>query len=210
MSLIEQMAFVQVSDSSLEAAGVEYENEIYLRGFDINEIKAKATSHEGQEQWGIYVPKADGNASSGSIRVRKTIDMEGGSIFELATKTEMGEKGKFETEIPSIEEMFVQFQMLADQGLVKIRYNIPGQLDDGTTFVYQVDCFWNKDGNLVPWCKIDAEFTNPVTLNPEEIPFGREEIIIVTPESKTENANGLKEKIAGLYEEFFRSKNIHV
>jgi len=211
MSIIEQLAFHGGSSDSFEAAKVEYEIEIYLEGFDIEEIKASAASYEVQEQWGIYVPKTDQNASGGSMRVRRT-DTEGGeSKFENTTKLERPGQGKPEHETDAHPDLFEMYKLLADQGLIKTRYNVPATLQDGTEYTLEVDVFYNKKGELVPWCKIDAEFPegSEVKLTKEDIPFSYSDIIICTPEQKGED-KGLAKRIGELYVKYFRSPNVHV
>lgn len=209
--LFEQLAFHDGgSDESFESSMIEYENEIYLSGFNIDQVVAMAASREGQEQWGIFVPKTSKNATSGNLRVRKTIDQEGEIVYEFTTKTSQGAKGKLEKNLDADEVLFEQFQLLADQGLVKTRYVIPYELDDGTKFKFEVDVFYNSKGELVPWVKVDAELPEGYALNPEQIPFTREEILIVTPASKQDNTDGINEKIGKLYEDYFRTSNVHV
>lgn len=211
MSIIEQLAFHGGSCDSFEAAKVEYEIEIYLEGFDIEEIKAKATSHEVQEQWGIYVPKTDANASGGSMRVRRTDEMDMDSKYEHTTKLERPGAGKPEHEVDAHPDLFDMYKQLADQGLIKTRYNVPAQLQNGTDYTLEVDVFYNKHGELVPWCKIDAEFPEgaDVQLTKEDIPFSYSDIIICTPEQKGED-KGLAKRIGELYAKYFRTPNVHV
>lgn len=211
MSIIEEMAFYGGSLDSFEAATVEYEIEIYLEGFDIEEIKAAASSHEVQEQWGIYVPKTDANASGGSMRVRRTDEMGQGSVFVNTTKLERPGAGKPEHEVDAHPDLFEMYKQLADQGLVKTRYNVPAQLQNGTDYTLEVDVFYNKTGELVPWCKIDAEFPegSDVKLTKDDIPFSYSDIIICTPEQKGED-KALSKRIGELYTKYFRSPNVHV
>lgn len=211
MSLIEQLAFTEPGEASFESGNLEYELEVYINDFDIDQIKSLATSYEGQEQWGVYIPKTAGNASDGSIRVRKTIHPDGGIVYEFCTKTSAGDKGKVEEEDPSREGQLEQFRRMADQGLIKTRYNVPGKFDDGTQFTWQVDTFTNKKGELVPWAKIDVELkeARPQKFTADEIPFLHSELIVISPEEKAAG-NGQKEKIQDLYEKYFRTGNLYV
>lgn len=209
--LMEQLAFGSDNEESFEASGVEYENEIYLRGYDIDEIKAKASSYEGQEQWGIFVPKTPQNASSGSLRVRRTDCPDGRTIYEDACKTNLGPEGKLEDEKLVTSTRFNQFKLLADQGLIKTRYVVDSTLEDkDVNFKFELDVFYNKRGELVPWVKIDAELPQGVELEPGDIPFKYEEIIIITPASKAANTGGINAKVGELYEKYFRTPNVHV
>lgn len=208
-SLIEKLAFPESgSDLSLEAADFEYEVEIYLKGFDIEQIKSMATTHCSQEQWGIYIPKTAANASGGSIRVRKSVSVDDETKFELTTKTEAGDQGKFEHEIDTDAAQFEQFKRLADQGLIKTRYEFPGEVN-GVQFKYEVDVFFDARGNLVPWVKIDAELPEGTVFDKSTIPLTFEEIIIITPELKGTD-EVLKARVAKLYNEHFRAMNVYV
>lgn len=211
MSIIEQVAFAAGSSESFEAAKIEYEIEVYLEGYDIEEIKSKASSYEVQEQWGIYVPKTEQNASGGSMRVRRTDSKEGESKFVHTTKLERIGAGKPEHEVDAHPDLFEMYKQLADQGLIKTRYNIPAQLQNGVDFVLEVDVFFNKKGEMVPWCKIDAEFPedSDVKLTKEDIPLSYTDIIICTPEQKAED-KPLAKRIAELYAKYFRTPNVHV
>lgn len=212
MSLIEQLAFADCGpDASFESSGVEYENEIYLLGFDIDEIKAKARGWEGQEQWGIYIPKTPKNASSGNIRVRRTDCVEGSTTFEETCKTDMGEQGKLEDNLLTTVTRFNQFKLLADQGLIKTRYFVDSTLEEKDIhFKFELDVFYNKKGDPVPWVKVDAELPPGTELEAGDIPFKYDEILIVTPAAKAANTNGINQKIGELYEKYFRTPNVHV
>lgn len=208
--LMDKLAFPE-SDVSLESENFEYELEVYLKGFDIEQIRSMAVSHEGQEQWGIFVPKTDKNASEGNLRVRKTVHPDDTVEYEFCTKTNAGEKGKREEADPSREAQLEQFKLLADQGLIKIRFVIPGKFEDGIEFNWEVDVFTNKEGKIVPWAKIDIELkeARPQGIQPNEIPFTHEEIIVITPEQKAAG-EGPRKKIQELYENYFRTGNVHV
>jgi len=211
MNIIEQLAFQDTGGDSFEAAKVEYEIEIYLEGFDIEEVKAKASSYEVQEQWGIYVPKTEQNASGGSMRVRRTDVTQAESAFVHTTKLERKGAGKPEHEVAAHEDLFDMYKLMADQGLIKTRYNVPAELANGTKYVLEVDVFYNKLGELIPWCKIDAEFPEgaDVKLTKEDIPFSYSDIIICTPEQKGED-KALAKRISALYEKYFRTPNVAV
>jgi hypothetical protein len=207
--LIEQLAFhrFEQSEVSTEAASNEYEVEIYVRLKNPDEVVEKASSHELQEQWGCFIPKTDRNAGSMSMRVRMTqlVDEEPGYVF--CSKTDGGELGRKEVEHDSCRDQFEQFRMAADQGLKKIRYNVPHHLESiATDIVFEVDMFRNKAGELVPWTKIDAEVAPGTPIRPEDIPFECDEIIIVTPEAKKADPE-LRERIGKLYAKYFRSDN---
>lgn len=210
VSLIEQMAFHRDDAPSFESAAQEWEIEIYLKGYDIDEVRSKSTYNELQEQWGIYVPKSDENAAAGSMRARSTIVAgEEDPKYEFAVKIDEGEKGKGEDEDACSPARFLMLKKLADQGLIKNRFNINSTLENGTQYVLECDAFSNHKGELVPWLKIDAELPEGSTLTPGDIPLRYEEIIIVTPGEKAKNPE-LGKKIGALYNEYFRTKNVLV
>lgn len=207
--LIEQLAFhrFEQAEVSTEAAGHEYEIEIYVRLKNPDEVVEKSTSHELQEQWGCFIPKTDKNAASMSTRVRMTQLVDAEPDYVFCSKTDAGELGRKEVEHASCRDQFDQFRMAADQGLKKIRYNVPHHLETiATDIVYQVDMFRNKKGELVPWTKIDAEVQPGTSIREEDIPFACDEIIIVTPEAKKSDP-ALRERIGKLYAQYFRSDN---
>lgn len=186
---------------------MEYEVEIYVRLKNPDEVVEKSTSHELQEQWGCFIPKTARNAASMSTRVRMTQLADAEASYIHCSKTDAGELGRKEVEHTSCRDQFEQFRMAADQGLKKIRYNVPHHLEaTATDIVYQVDMFRNKEGVLVPWTKIDAEVAPGTPIREEDIPFECDEIIIVTPEAKKSSPE-LRERIARLYAKYFRSDN---
>lgn len=209
VSLIEQLAFHRFEETevSTEATGMEYEVEIYVRLKNPDEVVEKSTSHELQEQWGCFIPKTARNAASMSTRVRMTQLADAEASYVHCSKTDAGELGRKEVEHASCRDQFEQFRMAADQGLKKIRYNVPHHLEaTATDIVYQVDMFRNKEGVLVPWTKIDAEVAPGTPIREEDIPFECDEIIIVTPEAKKSSPE-LRERIGRLYAKYFRSDN---
>lgn len=208
-TLIEKLAFVDGDEESFEASQIEYEVEVYLKDYDIAQVKSMATSQCSQEQWGIYVPKTDDNASSGSLRVRKTTDQELVVKYEQATKTNAGDQGKNEHELETDEVQFNMFKQLADQGLIKTRFEVPGQLASGFDFKYELDAFYNNRGMLVPWLKIDIELPPGTAFDPSLIPFKYDEMIIITPEQKGVD-KATEDKVAELYKTYFTSKNAGV
>jgi len=171
------------------------------------EIEERATSHEVQEQWGVFIPKTDKNASEGTLRVRYT-QIEGEEpSYVFCTKTAATDKGRPEVEDPVCPEQFQQLRKMAGQGLKKVRYNVPHLLESTqTNIVYQVDRFRNKEGEIIPWHKIDAEVAPGTPITEADIPFDCEELIIVTPEAK-KNDPALAKKIGELYAKYFRSGN---
>lgn len=211
LCLIEKLAFPE-PECSFESGNMEYEIEVYLKDFDIEQVRSMAMSHEGQEQWGVYIPKSDKNASFGSLRVRKTIHPDGREEIEFCTKTDGKEKGKLEEPDPVRQAQLDQFKLFSDQGLIKTRYKVPDRFEDGVDFTWEIDVFTNKRGEIVPWAKIDVELSEPRTggIKPSEIPFNHSEVIIITPEEKAAGEKKNQAKIQELYEKYFRTENVYV
>lgn len=211
-SIIEQLAFARHdAEASFEDVQIEYEVEGYLKGFDLEEIKSRSSAVEHQEQWGIYVPKTDANASAGSLRVRKSIAPDLVETYVQTTKLQGDAKGKPEAEHGTNVDLFEMYKQMADQGLVKVRYDVPAKtVAEGIDFKFELDVFYNNRGELVPWVKIDAELPEGIKLTKEDFNFACEEMIIVTPEDKINNVGGIREKIGELYTTYFRTTNMYV
>lgn len=210
-SLIELMAFhVNTPDYSIESSDIEYEVEIYITGFDMDQIRSMSSSNERQEQWGIYVPKTAENASKGGVRVRKVEVDDTDVEYILTSKCSLEERGNSEAEVSTNELMFDHFKHLADQGLIKHRFVIPQETSTGVKYTLEVDVFKNKLGEMVPWLKVDAELPEGTVLTPGDIPLKYDEIIIVTPAMKADNVNGINERMGELYSKYFRTNNVYV
>lgn len=135
----------------------EIERVLYCRvgNFDFLD---KANAAERQEQWSVKIEKTEENSGSGSIRVRKSINLrEPGTpaVFVLATKLDVGQKGSSaETPEQSSEDQFKVFKYFGNKGMLKDRYSydIPE-----TDLKWEVDCF-PKEGQLYSeWVKVDLE-----------------------------------------------------
>lgn len=218
-SLFYKMAFPPEEECSFESAEVEYEIEIYLEGLDIDTVASIATSVEEQEQWGVFVPKCDENVASGSIRVRKTMSVEGGEKYVQTVKTTSNEAvGQLEHEVEVDKALFNQLSQLADQGLAKTRFTVPYVSPNGHELVIEVDVFRNAKGSIVPWTKLDIELPQGVTyvdtgITLESLPFKFEKIIMINPEMKTSEDSKDKstlKRVKEIYEDYFVSKNKHI
>lgn len=159
---------------ALEAApaGVavrEVEHVFYGRLEDFKQLE-KAARREFQEQWEIKVPKTDANGGSGKVRVRKSQVPGSQPKFDLTTKVKMTKAGdrnsNIEVTLETTADNFLQFQVLAESGMKKVRYFFPVE---ATGLVWEIDLFV-KDVLLTPeecldggttifedWCKIDLE-----------------------------------------------------
>lgn len=165
---------------SLESNGIEqteYELELYGKIVDFTEIEKLSVRSEYQEQYGIRKDR-------GSIRVRMTKD-ENGTRYEMTTKT-WGEQrnNRKEAELEVTEAMFEHFKTIAESGMIKRRYFIPlgkvvetteaGEIE--TPLEWQVDVFFDLEGNRSEWCKIDLEGV-PEELEVPELPIQLEHAI---------------------------------
>ena len=200
---------ISMSMVSLEAEDVsgrtsaEIERVIYARvkNFDFLE---RAFGADRQEQWSVKVPKTDENAGSGSIRVRKVINLrEPGAAVQyiLASKLDVGSAGgTAETPEPSTVDQFNIFKYLANKGMLKDRYYFP---IEGTDLQWEVDCF-TKPGELYhEWVKVDLEKW-PRGKELPQLPFAFVEVIDGSEGEITEEN---KPKIDNLYETIFLTKN---
>lgn len=202
------LSYEEKNRYSTEAHGIEYEIEIYLHGYDIEQIRSLSVSTEEQEQWGIYVPKTEKNAADGTIRVRRTTIVGGETKYEQTTKIKSGH-GKLEHEVLTDEVLFGMFKRLADQGLCKTRYRIPHKTKEGVDVVLECDVFKDKVGNDVEWVKIDVELEEGTKFSIEDIPFKHDQIYFVTPEMKTEK-DPICQTVQELYNKYFVSENVFV
>lgn len=187
--------------TSFEAKAEEYEIEIYLRGYDIEQIKDLAVEHEHQEQWSIFIPKSEHNSAEGSIRVRKTTGKETTTCV-LAIKTHRSEGSKDEDEYEVDDSAFDMMKALAVEGMIKMRYMVPHTSAGRDPVVYEVDVFYDKSNTTRQWVKIDLETIPGTRITPDDIPFKYSEIIIVHPEEK-QNDQKLSKRLKTLYMENF-------
>lgn len=180
----------------------EIEHVIYARIVDMDQLK-KAASIEHQEQWEIKIPKTDGNAGSGSIRVRKTWVEGSDPTYEIVTKVKKNADGdKIEVSLPGNENVFLQFKFLSESGMIKDRHRFPVE---GTDLVWEVDMFKKADGTYHNWCKIDLEVPSRNDQLPE-LPM--QFATIIMPEGMGEDDKIDREKtITNLYRECFLTTN---
>ena len=191
---------------SLEAKVEEYEIEIYLKGYDLEQIKRLAVSHEHQEQWTVFVPRTDANAAEGTLRIRKTTKVDE-TTYVFAIKSARADGSKDEDEYDVEESAFEMMKALAPEGMVKMRYNVPHQPAGRDPMVFEADVFYDKTNSPVPWLKIDMETKPGTRLTEEDIPFTYDEIIIAHPADKKSDP-ALSKRLKSLYIENFVCKNM--
>jgi hypothetical protein len=180
------MNSVDLFDISMEAATPdgkaksEREYEIYGTMRDMSAL-ALAERSELQEQWGIPIDKVNGNAASGSVRVRlTTIADKPNYVFTSKVKRD-GDNSEVEFDVT--EDLFKHFKLFATQGMIKRRYFFP--VPDSDT-VYEVDVFSQPDGTLCPRVKIDLELTCPDEIDAlPDFPFEIDDIVVIPPGRKS-------------------------
>lgn len=196
-------------ETSTGVAAIEVEHVIYAK-MDNFDFLANAASSEIHEQWSVSVDKSDDNATSGTIRVRKTSvrNTEGEPVFVLTTKTKPVAgvtEGSVEVAIPCQKDTFKQFKLLSDFGMVKERFVFPVS---GSELKFEVDVFFKKgtslkDKDYQPWIKIDIEVPSLATPVPT-LPFVPVEVIDRSKAKLTEEEEG---KVTHLYDTIFLTKN---
>ncbi|BCM95128.1 hypothetical protein [Burkholderia phage FLC6] len=181
----------------------EIERVIYVRVKDFAWLE-RATGAERQEQWSVKIAKTDKNAGSGSIRVRKSINLRepGAAVsYVLTSKLDIGERGSCaETPEQSSLDQFNIFKYFGDAGMIKDRYTFP---IEGSDLNWEVDCFPKPGAQYHDWVKIDLE----------SWPRGKE--LPALPMEFTEMLDGSEglqspeseEKIKQMYETMFLTPN---
>jgi len=187
----------------------EIEVVLYADLVDMSEL-LKAYSKEHHEQWQIDIPHSPGNAASGKSRVRKTIPniTEETAVYTNTTKIATHNKEiRLEVTIPSTEDNFRQYQLLADVGMLKDRYSfkIPN-----TELILEVDMFYLPgaavgSGRYSTKCKIDIELPDVHTSVPE-LPILFTNIIRDDDNTPPE----VRKEIDEIFKNVFLTKNIHL
>lgn len=183
-------------------ADKEIEFTIYARLVDMSQL-SEAKSKESQEQWEIRIPKTEGNAGAGSMRVRKT-QIEGADpVFTRAIKIPYNkDNDKIEIPLPSNEDEFTAFKFLSEKGMVKDRFHFPIL---GTDMVWEIDCFPKEGGGYHEWVKIDLEVKDRDMALPE-FPVKLEDVILPKDFGKMSPEEHDK-KVSELYDLYFLAKN---
>lgn len=179
----------------------EKEYAVYARLLDFSQFKT-APKAEIQEQWQVKIPRTEENAGSGSIRVRKVTKRNGRITYELTTKSDIKKNEKIECTVETSEEMFIQFKVLSNKGMLKHRYIYPIK---GTGMKWEVDAYPDGNGGYYPWVRAEIDVKDLKTQLPD-FPLKNEEIIF-PPEFGNITEEQHQQKVSELYERFFLLKN---
>lgn len=182
------------------------EKEIVIFGqiVDFDELK-KADRKEKQEQWEIR-SKSNENLYGGCIRIRKTEIEESdsrynsGVTYVLTIKTFKPDKGDLlETEVELGSEvganMLEEFKKLSEGGMIKTRYyfNVADQ-DPDSSLVWEVDVYYDENGEPKSWCKIDLEVPN-LRIKRPELPIELKGAREIPGKNRTEEEQRFVEKL---------------
>lgn len=181
----------------------EKEHTVYARILDFSQLK-KADKAEIQEQHIIPVERTDKNRGSGKIRIRKVTSRSGDVRYELTTKSDVKE-GKIEVTVPTTEENFIQFKVLASVSMFKHRYTFT---DEGSGLKWEVDAVPDGNGGYYPWVRAEIEVKDLNDKVPE-FPIKTEEIIY-PPELSETSEEEYKEKTDKLNSRFFVKGNVYL
>lgn len=170
---------------------LELEHTFYARLVDFDVLKS-AAKVQRQEQWQIPATSTDDMRFGGSVRVR-AIDDE---TYVMCIKNfEKGKLGCLEHEFEVNVKAFEQIKRMSSKGMVKTRYSFP---IEGTSYSWELDVFYGKDGNPHEWVKIDLEVDDPSYQIPE-IPFKVEGLIKDNPANRTEEQQKLIDELMKSY-----------
>lgn len=196
-------------------ANKEIEHVLYAR-LEATKQLEKATHKEYQEQWELKVPHVEGNAGEGTVRIRMTQLPGKAPEYVLTTKVRAADGSRIEVAIPTTEDNFKQFQLLAATGMKKVRHFFPAvQMDFETgqseKVVWEVDMFVRDvkltadeclaGANYHDWCKIDLEVKNKKAALPL-LPMIFEEVVGLGTRTPEQEAF-----IQGLYSSVFWTPN---
>lgn len=181
----------------------EKEHTVYARILDFSQLK-KADKAEIQEQYIIPVERTEENRGSGKIRIRKVTSRSGDVRYELTTKSDVKE-GKIEVTVPTTEENFIQFKVMASVSMFKHRYTFT---DEGSGLKWEVDAVPDGNGGYYPWVRAEIEVKDLKDKVPE-FPIKTEEIIY-PPELSETTEEEYKEKTDKLNGRFFVKGNVYL
>lgn len=181
----------------------EKEHTVYARILDFSQLK-KADKAEIQEQYIIPVERTEENRGSGKIRIRKVTSRSGDVRYELTTKSDVKE-GKIEVTVPTTEENFIQFKVMASVSMFKHRYTFT---DEGSGLKWEVDAVPDGNGGYYPWVRAEIEVKDLKDKVPE-FPIKTEEIIY-PPELSETSEEEYKEKTDKLNSRFFVKGNVYL
>lgn len=181
----------------------EKEHTVYARILDFSQLK-KADKAEIQEQYIIPVERTEENRGSGKIRIRKVTSRSGDVRYELTTKSDVKE-GKIEVTVPTTEENFIQFKVMASVSMFKHRYTFT---DEDSGLKWEVDAVPDGNGGYYPWVRAEIEVKDLNDKVPE-FPIKTEEIIY-PPELSETSEEEYKEKTDKLNSRFFVKGNVYL
>ena len=181
----------------------EKEHTVYARILDFSQLK-KADKAEIQEQYIIPVERTEENRGSGKIRIRKVTSRSGDVRYELTTKSDVKE-GKIEVTVPTTEENFIQFKVMASVSMFKHRYTFT---DEGSGLKWEVDAVPDGNGGYYPWVRAEIEVKDLNEKVPE-FPIKTEEIIY-PPELSETSEEEYEEKTDKLNSRFFVKGNVYL
>ena len=181
----------------------EKEHTVYARILDFSQLK-KADKAEIQEQHIIPVERTDKNRGSGKIRIRKVTSRSGDVRYELTTKSDVKE-GKIEVTVPTTEENFIQFKVMASVSMFKHRYTFT---DEDSGLKWEVDAVPDGNGGYYPWVRAEIEVKDLNDKVPE-FPIKTEEIIY-PPELSETSEEEYEEKTDKLNSRFFVKGNVYL
>lgn len=188
--------------ASLEAEGkaeIELEYVLYGKIENFTELD-KASSKEEQEQWEIRVEKGPKHPIAGCIRVRR---LPGERYILCMKQIVEGKDGKIEVEQDTTADMFKTMKSLASAGMHKMRYvfEIPDSIN-----VWEVDVYFNPDGTMQQWCKVELEVKEPVSVLPP-LPLQLSEVIANQWKNRTPEEHA---KVDELMKSVFLKKNVNI
>lgn len=181
----------------------EKEHTVYARILDFSQLK-KADKAEIQEQHVIPVERTEENRGSGKIRIRKVTSRSGDVRYELTTKSDVKE-GKIEVTVPTTEENFIQFKVMASVSMFKHRYTFT---DEDSGLKWEVDAVPDGNGGYYPWVRAEIEVKDLNDKVPE-FPIKTEEVIY-PPELSETSEEEYEEKTDKLNSRFFVKGNVYL
>ena len=172
--------FMSLEEAATGVGAPEIEYVFYAKA-NLDWIVDEAQSTEDHEQWEIKVPKSEGNASAGRMRIRKTSwpGQRRMAEYALTIKTKLPDKGDFEVTTPSSPDAMAQFKTMSERGMVKRRYLLecPGRQSP-----WEIDVFFDETGQPHPWVKIDFELKGGETGCPPLPPHFEQAVQSTSPD----------------------------
>lgn len=188
-----------------DGAILEQEHEVFARVIDFSQFK-QADRAEKQEQWQVKIPRTEGNAAEGSVRVRKVEHSDGKTEYRLTTKVNAVDgKGKFETDTRTNETMFTQFKFLAETGMIKHRYVF--KMENGRE--WEVDAVPDGKSGYAAWVRMEVEVANLDEALPE-LPIKVEEVILPAGLEQNLSEDERQAKVDQLLNTIFVVKNSYL